>query len=284
MTSVESDANLHSNIAGLIRHSHFEVFPVDGVEDDLARCFPAGTTVHVMCDDDGPDRSIAAASRIARAGFDAVPHIGCRAVAGRSHLDELVSRMREANISGGFFPGGNGVLAPGHYRSAVELLNELGQIDHGLSRIGVACYPERHREIPDDALLAALLEKQKVATFMSSEICFSASTTVSWLRNVRASGVTLPLLIGVPGPVPVRRLLEATKEYGLASALHYLRRQHGMVSAIVKRKFAPEPLLEGLTQENGADLGMDGLHVFTFQQIAATARWWEDARATHGVN
>jgi methylenetetrahydrofolate reductase (NADPH) len=267
-------------MADLLRRTHFEVFPVDGVEDELARFLPLGTVIHVMCmPDEGADRSVDVALRIAEAGFNAVPHLASRTVSRRFHLEELVARMREGGITGGFFPGGDGVVDPQHYESAVELIADLGELDHGLTEIGVAAYPESHRAIPRDKLLDALLEKQKVATFMSSENCFQADAIVSWLRELRGDGVTLPLLVGVPGVVPIRRLVDAMKEYGLGSALRYLRKQHGMVAAVARGKFAPDPLLRALIKLPGADeLGIDGVHVFTFQEIAATARWWDAER------
>lgn len=237
-----------------------------------------------MCmPDEGADRSVEVAVRIAAAGFDALPHIASRTVRRRGHLEEIVARMREHGLTGGFFPGGDGAISDDRYESAVELIADLGELDHGLTQIGVAAYPEGHRAIPGPALLDALLEKQRVATFMSSENCFDAAVIVSWLSQLRDEGVTLPLLVGVPGVVPIRRLVGAMKEYGLASALHYLRKQHGMLGAVARGKFAPQPLLTALCKEPGAaGLEVEGVHVFTFQEIDATARWWEDARVPGG--
>ena len=131
-----------------------------------------------------------------------------------AHVQELLARMSDAGIRAGFFPGGDGAEPAGPYSSAVELLRDLGEMDHGLSAIGVGAYPEGHREIPEDVLLQGLLSKQAVATFMISEICFEPDQTLSWLRAIRESGIQLPLYVGAPGAVGMRKLMEGNSSTG----------------------------------------------------------------------
>jgi methylenetetrahydrofolate reductase (NADPH) len=222
----------------------------------------------------GADRSVGVACRIARRGFEAIPHVSARTVRNRNHLEALLDRMSEAGITGGFFPGGDLDSPVGEYESAVELLAELASLPHSLTEIGVAGYPEGHRTIPDQTLVAALLEKQRVATFMSSENCFDPARLLTWLGELRSARVGLPLLVGVPGVVPVRRLAQALREYGLHSALRYLRKQHGMVSAVLRRRFSPTAMVEGIARRaDEPELRIRGLHIFTFQEVAATERW-----------
>jgi methylenetetrahydrofolate reductase (NADPH) len=260
----------------LLSDPHYEVFPVPGVEKDLVAYLEPDVVVHVMSPPaaDGTDRSVDAACRIARAGFQAMPHIAARCVRDRSHLEQLLARASEAGIKHGFFPGGDLDSPIGEYESAVALLRDLALVPHSLTEIGVAAYPEGHRAIPDETLIAALLDKQRVATFMSSENCLDPDRLLAWLDEMRAARVELPLRVGVPGVVPVRRLADALREYGLKSALRYLRHQHGMIASVLRRRFTPDEVVDGVaSRASEAELGIQGLHLFTFQEVAATERW-----------
>jgi len=223
---------------------------------------------------------VAAAERIAARGLRAVPHVAARTLRSDAHLRALLDRLGAAGVDAAFFPGGDAPRPAGPFPSAVALLHRLAELDHGLTEIGVAAYPEGHPEIPPAALEAALLAKQPVATFMSSQNCFDPGALVAWLERTRAAGVTLPLLVGVPGVVPMRRLLDALREYGLADALRYLRKQPGTVRALAAGRFSPGPFVAALgTAARDPALGIAGLHVFTFQEIAATEAWRRAALA-----
>jgi methylenetetrahydrofolate reductase (NADPH) len=245
------------------------------VELEVADALVRGTTVHVMCPPDpGADLSVRVAIALTRSGYNGVPHIAARTVRSRHHLEELLGRMAEANVREAFFPGGDGDTTAGPYGSAVELLDDLATLEPRPQQIGVTSYPQGHRTIPDEVLLEALLHKQRVATFMVSETCLDPAVTVSWLRGLRASGVTLPLMVGVPGIVPLRRLLQALRAYGVNAAVGYLRKQHGMASSLLRRQFSPAPLLAGLLPWCAdPELGIAALHFYTFNEIARTEAW-----------
>ena len=169
---------------------------------------------------------------------------------------------------------GDGADPAGPYSSAVELLRDLGGMDHGLSAIGVAAYPEGHPEIPEDVLLQALLVKQSVATFMVSQICFEPEQVLRWLRTLRQSGIGLPLYVGAPGAVGLRQLMGQVKNWGVGSSVRFLRKQHGMLGALVRRKFSPSKIVAGTAPSlDDEELGIAGLHLFTLNDVAATEAW-----------
>lgn len=258
----------------LLRRARFEVLPVGNVQQEVRAFLPRGTTVHVVCPwSAGPDVSVQTAVSLAASGYDVVPHIAARTVRDTDHLRALLETLGEAGVRTAFLPGGDGKEC-GAFRSAVELIEELEQLDHGLTGIGVTAYPQGHPRIPRDVLMEVLLEKQRVATFMVSESCLDPAQTLAWLREARAAGVTLPLMIGLPGLVPVRRLYNAFREFGLAEAFGYLRKQHGMVSALLRRRFSPVEVVFGLAPHASDEpLGIDRIHFFTFNEVAATEEW-----------
>jgi methylenetetrahydrofolate reductase (NADPH) len=268
-----------TGIVQLLTRARFEVLPIEGIQRELRSKLPADTTVHVVCPAAlGADVSVRFATEIANAGFDAIPHVAARTVRDRSHLRSLCDRMSDAGIMQAFFPGGDGKVPAGNYASAVELIRDLSDIEHPLVDIGVTCYPQSHPTIPNDVLIKALLEKQSVATFMVSESCLDPRLTIAWLRRVREEGVTLPLMVGVPGIVPIRRLLAAYEAFGLREARAFLKKQHGMLTALLRRRFSPKDVVFGMARAaTEPQLGVDRIHFFTFNEIAETEAWRQRA-------
>jgi methylenetetrahydrofolate reductase (NADPH) len=264
-----------AGIVQLLTRARFEVLPIQGVQAELRRQLPAGTTVHVVCPAAlGADVSVRFATEIASSGFDAIPHVAARTVRDKNHLRSLCDRMSDAGIVRAFFPGGDGKVPAGNYTSAVELIRDLSDIEHALVDVGVTCYPQSHPTIPNDVLMQALLEKQSVATFMVSESCLDPRLTIAWLRLVRDEGVTLPLMVCVPGILPIRRLLAAYKAFGLRDARTFLKKQHGMLTALLRRRFSPKEVVLGMAEAaTEPQLGIDRIHFFTFNEIAETETW-----------
>lgn len=264
------------NLSLLVQNASFEMLPTEGIESEIKRVLPKDTTIHIMCPPErGADHSVRVCIDLANAGFtELVPHIASRTVRDRLHLKELLSRMSDAGIRYGFFPGGDGKVPYGEYTSAVQLLEDLAEIDHGLQRIGIGCYPEGHRVIPDDVLMEALFRKQRVATHMISEICLDPDKILSWLHQMRTAGIKLPLWVGVPGIIPLSRLLDACKEYGLRAALRFLKKSHGLLGAVFRGQFQPETVISGLAPHfNDPELKIANVHLYTFNEVAKTAQW-----------
>lgn len=272
----------------LLAGARFEIVPTPH-SAELTKVLPQGTTVHVMCPPlkgrqagsviiegalQGVDSSVDIATRVASYGLRAVPHIAAKTVRSRGHLQEVIARLEASGIDQVFVPGGDGVDPAGPYDSALALLKDLASMEHRLTEIGVGAYPEGHREIPDDVLLEALLHKQEYATFMVSEICFDPDLTVSWLRGLRAAGVTLPLIVAVPGAVRLRKLVEQLKHWGVGSALRFLRKQHGMMGAVVKGKYSPAEIVDGVAPSaEDAELGLTSIQFITLNDVEPTERW-----------
>ena len=257
----------------------FEVIPAPGLMDGII-ALPGGAKLTVACPPRiAADEALDVATALAARGFDAVPHLAARTIRHRRHLGELLKRARDAGITDVFVPGGDGPPT-GDYESAVELLEDLAGFDHGMSEIGVGCYPEGHPKIPDRVLLDALFRKQPIATYMINQIVFDPPVIVEWLRTIRELGVTLPLHAGVPGVISIARLLRIATRIGVGDSLRVARKQRGMLATIVKRHFSPDDLLNELDRHDGDEsLGLAGVHVFTMNAIASTVRWQQGRTA-----
>ena len=110
---------------------------------------------------------------------------------------------------------------------------------------------------------------------MVSQLCFDPETLVAWLRSVRSMGVNLPLRIGLAAPLRTTKLIELSLRIGVGTSVRFLSKQHGMVGNLMfGRAYQPEALLDEIGDELAdPELGVEGLHLFSFNQVAATAEW-----------
>ena len=92
---------------------------------------------------------------------------------------------------------------------------------------------------------------------------------------MRGQGITLPLHLGLAAPMQVSKLLTLGPQIGVGSSVRYLAKQHGFIGNVLKGgAYRPESLL---TEMGGAlmepELGIEGLHLFSFNQVGETVQW-----------
>src|SRR5262249_37073063 len=99
---------------------------------------------------------------------------------------------------------GDSDRASGPFDSSLALL-ETGLFQrHGITRIGVAGYPEGHPRIPEAALENALAAKKSVARASGLELgvvtqfCFEADAILAWAAAAKQHA--LPVRVGLAGP------------------------------------------------------------------------------------
>ncbi len=259
----------------LLREPRYEVIPVQGIEQKMA-VLPYGATVTITASPKlGMDRTLDVSTALAARGFRVVPHFAARMVAGRGHLERLVQRLEDTSIREVFVIGGDADPPAGDYADAGDLLEALTGLAHPFVRVGIGGYPEGHPLISDDRLLEALLRKQPFASFLVTQLCFDAATLASWTRDMRGAGVDLPVVVGLPGVVERRKLAEISLKTGVGASLSYLRK-HGrqIVTLARSRRYDPTSLAEEVAGYAGDPaLGLQGVHLFTFNQVEQTRDW-----------
>ncbi|MFE0415674.1 methylenetetrahydrofolate reductase [Streptomyces tendae] len=262
-------------VRSLVAEAGIEVIPLRGAQTKV-RAIPAGATVTVTCSPRfGLQRTLDHSAEAVRAGYRVVPHLAARQVARESDLRAFVGRLAELGITGLYVIGGDAEEPAGEYREAAEILEALAGFEHGLTSIGVACYPEGHPKISDEALLAALRRKQSHAHYMVSQLCFDPVALAGWLRRMRAEGVTLPLHIGLASPMNTRKLAELSLRIGVGNSLRYLSKQHGLFSSmLLGGSYRPEELLLGMGDIlTDPEMRVNAVHMFSFNQIDTTVAW-----------
>jgi methylenetetrahydrofolate reductase (NADPH) len=262
--------------APLLRRARYEVLPTRGAEQAVLKWVPRGVTVTVTASPTkGLDQTLDVTERLIEAGYHVVPHVSARLVRDRTHFDAVVTRLVAAGVDDVFVPAGDADPPAGEFSSALDLLERLSEAGNPFGRVGITGYPESHPKIEDDVTVQAMWDKRRHATYIVSNLCFNPATLRSWIGRIRRRGVTLPLLLGLAGPVERTKLMAMAAKIGVADSARFLA---GHSSAFVRlsapHAYRPERLLGrlGPTLADPASL-VEGLHIFTFNQVEQTQIW-----------
>jgi methylenetetrahydrofolate reductase (NADPH) len=265
----------------LLSAADFEVIPLSGVIEK-AGAIPPGTTVSVTASPTrGMDPTIEVVSELQAKGYRTVPHLAARLVEDRRRLGAIIKRLDDAGVSQVFVVGGDGE-PHGDYADALSLLEDMAGLGHPFLEVGIAGYPEGHPAIPTETLQQVLIDKQPHATYLVTQMCFDPETIVRWVAEMRAAGVTLPLRVGVPGAVTATRLLSIGARIGVGESMRYLSKNRGIAGLVRPGRYHPERMIGRLARFGGG-LGLEGMHLFTFNQVEATVEWHRRAAEKVGL-
>jgi methylenetetrahydrofolate reductase (NADPH) len=264
------------DLAAALARSRFEVIPMGGIEGKVATHVETGSTLTVTCSPGkGPDRTLDVAERLHAAGYDVVPHVSARTVRGREHLQELLGRLDAGGFRRMFVIGGDGHDPVGPYASAFELLEAIAGERHGLVDLGVGGYPEGHPLIGDAVLMHELERKAPLATHLATQICFDPVAIARWIARIRERGIGLPVYLGMAGAVNRRKLIEVSLRVGVGPSVKYVSKYGGLVARLMKRGgYRPDAFVTLIEPYlANPDYGIEGFHVFTFNQVEASEAW-----------
>ena len=91
-----------------------------------------------------------------------------------------------------------------------------------------------------------LKQKSALAGYVTTQLCFDPEALLEWLRETREQGVTLPVLVGLPGVVDRRRLLEMSIRIGVGPSLSFLRKQRALRKLLGSSRVTPDRVYDGL--------------------------------------
>ena len=267
------DDTTRAALRALVDGARFELIPLrDATERIEALPTTAPTTV-TASPSHGIEATLDLSEALIARGHPVTPHLAAHMFRDRAHLAELLARCGAAGIREAFVIGGD-ARDRGELHDASALLRAMQEEGHPFERIGVAAYPEGHPTIPGERLMSVLLEKQAVASYMTTQMSFDAVAIAAWIGRVRAAGVTLPIHLGMPGPVGLRKLLRIAARIGVGGSARYLRKNRQLLGFVFRRSYAPDELLgsiAGPIADPEADVR--ALHLFTFNEVEGSTAW-----------
>ncbi|WP_299923045.1 methylenetetrahydrofolate reductase [uncultured Nocardioides sp.] len=264
-----------ATVVRLLENARYEVLPTAATEDKVLTHLPRDRAVTVTASPSkGLEATLDLSERLTGHGYVVVPHLAARMVSGRAELAEIAERLRGKGISRVFVPGGD-AEAVGDYPDALALLEDLKELGSPFAHVGITGYPESHPTIHDDLTVQSMWDKRRYATHIVSNLTFDPAVVRDWVRRLRARGVAMPLLLGLPGPVERTKLLAMATRIGVGESTKFLAKNKGLFARLAAPGgFTGESFLEKCAPALGEDGALvEGLHVFTFNQVAETEAW-----------
>jgi methylenetetrahydrofolate reductase (NADPH) len=274
-----------STLRSLIADARFEVIPLKNLESQL-EYIPSGASVSVTCSvAKGQQVTLDLARRVHELGHMAVPHFSARLCEDDVAVKQFATFCRDLALEEVFLVAGDAPEPVGKYDGVVAFLRDFLGMDHGLKRIGVTAYPDGHSLIAKDVVHEALHQKQAllaeagVAGFASTQMHFDTKQWIQWAREERAAGFTLPLHIGAPGAVDRTKLISLSTKLDIGSSVRFLQKNSGAIFKMFRPGgYNPTKFLAPLAKVSD-ELNIEGIHLFTFNNVKATAEWQQQQLA-----
>lgn len=262
-----------------LSHPRFEVIPLAGTSQRVRDLVPTTVTVAVTASPTkGIEATLDLSLQLAAWGYPVVPHLSARLVRGKGHLEDILSQLHGAGVREVFVIAGDVPRAAGEFTAALPLLQAIAERGNAPERIGITGYPESHPFIEDDVTIQAMWDKRQYATHIVSQMCFDVKLLGGWIRRVQRRGVSLPIYVGMPGPIDPLRLMQIATKIGIGESARFLKGHSGWLRRLVLPDgYSPDRFLAGLlpyTSEHGSALA--GLHVYTFNRLAECEQWRND--------
>jgi methylenetetrahydrofolate reductase (NADPH) len=259
-----------------LHRPRYEILPLNGIAEEIVARVPREVRVTVTASASrGLEASLDLVDQLRAAGYAVVPHLSARLVRDPAHLEEVVDRLRVAGVHDVFVIAGDIDEPTGPFPGAAGLLAAIDGLGHRFAAVGISGYPESHHLISDETTIEAMFEKEPMATYIVSQICFDSAVIEAWVRRVRERGTMLPIWIGVPGIVTNRRLLRISQRIGLGESARFLRAHGPWVRRLaLPRVYKPTALLADLAPLLADPAArVAGVHLYTFNELERTERW-----------
>jgi methylenetetrahydrofolate reductase (NADPH) len=250
---------------------------------------PDGTSVYITALPGADlENLVIGAAAVRSAGYTPVPHITARAIPGPDQLDRLLGRLVEAAaVDDVLVIAGGAKAVAGSYASSMDVLRSGLLEKHGIVRAGVAGHPEGSPDIPPEAALQAVRDKNAFADAspielrIVSQFALASEPYVAWERELREHGNRLPVMAGIPGVTSPASLLKFALACGVGPSVDVLRKKSGgLLKLATTRLWKPDEVAAGIAQStlDDPDSLIRGLHIFPFGGVERSAEWLAEIR------
>lgn len=247
-----------------------EIVPIGGVVEEVTRRVPRTAAVSITAlPQHDPARTISVARTLASEGYVTIPHLPANRIRGLPHLADILDELAADGVRSVFAIGGDGERRDGCFADGGALLEGIRLLRGDAVTVGAATYPEAHPQMDPARVLQVVAAKARSADYLVTQMCFEAPVVVSHLRALRDAEVSIPVWVGVAGPVRLGKLLAVASRIGLGSSLSFAFK--GGNRRLVGR-YAPDALTaEIIRWAREAEARPAGFHWYTFNDLQAVA-------------
>ena len=200
------------------------------------------------------------AEELADLGFNPVPHFSARSIKNLTELKEYVSRCKDGGVKQALVIGGSSQPI-GDFHCSLQLL-ETGLFE-GL-KIGIAGHPDGSPDISDSDLEKAMIDKKPYADYIVTQWLLEVDPIIKFI-----SKQTLPVYVGITGPLAISNLLKFASIVGAKNSLNFLKSNMTKAFDLLKPK-DPNDIIEKLKGVT------ENFHIYTFGGLKETNKWLMD--------
>lgn len=241
---------------------------------------PRGTIISIpwlASEDD--DARLAAACAVRELGFEPMPHLSARRIGSHAALERFLERATsEAGVERCLLIAGDLATPAGPFADSASII-ETGRLERfGIKVVGIGGHPEGHPAMSGDARWQVLerkcqaIEARRMAPVIVTQFAFDADAVLAWLDALRARGISVPVLVGVPGPASVSRLLRYAAMCGVGASASMLAR-YGISIGRLLGTAGPEVFVDRLVKGLTRAHGQVSPHFFPFGGVAPSLEW-----------
>ncbi len=203
-------------------------------------------------------RSVASkAKELVQSGFNPVPHFPARSIKDLSQLKEYVNTCKDNGVKQVLVIGGS-AQPIGDFHCSKQIL-ETGLFDS--FKIGIAGHPDGSPDISDSDLEKAMKDKKPYADYIVTQWLLDSNLIAEFI-----SKQTLPVHVGITGPLKISSLLKFASIVGAKNSLNFLKSNATKAVDLIKPRDPNDIIknLKGLT---------NNFHIYTFGGIKETNKW-----------
>lgn len=249
------------------------------LREQAARIAP-GTLVSIpyLASEDDEAR-LAAARTVRELGFAPMPHVSARRVPSRAALERFIVRaVSEAGAERCLLIAGDLSTPAGPFADSASII-ATGILERaGIKSVGIGGHPEGHPAMGDAQRWQVLahkcqaIEARGMAPTIVTQFAFDADLVLAWLHALRGHGISHPVLLGVPGPASIARLVRYATMCGVGASTSMLAR-YGISIGRLLGTAGPEVFVDRLMQGLRDDDGPVSPHIFPFGGVAPSLDW-----------
>lgn len=256
---------------------------------EAARIAP-GTTISIpyLANEDD-DARLVAARTVRELGFEPMPHLSARRIGSRAALERFMERAAsEAGVAKCLLIAGDLSTPAGPYADSTSII-ETGLLERcGIKVVAMGGHPEGHPVMNAEDRWRVLerkcqaIEARGMAPLIISQFGFDAGVVLAWLDALRARSISAPVLVGVPGPASIARLLRYAAMCGVGASASMLAR-YGISIGRLLGTAGPEVFVDRLVNGLENTHGHVSPHLFPFGGIVPSLEWIEQYRRRASV-
>ena len=197
------------------------------------------------------------ADELIKSGYNPIPHFPARSIKDLNELKDYVKMCKDSGVKQALVIGGSAEPI-GDYHCSLQLL------DTGLFqgfKIGIAGHPEGSPDISESDLEKAMKDKMPFADYIVTQWLLDPTVIANFI-----SKQTLPVHVGITGPLKISSLLKFASIVGAKNSLNFLKSNTKQALDLLKPR-DPNELINSLKKVT------EHFHIYTFGGLKETNKW-----------